>query len=77
MLGKIEDQLTTYLRNTGVRTAMIVAPGIEAEEPKGFRGNPALNVFLIDLERFRQLLRTGQLANHLRQERNRAAHGLR
>jgi len=76
-LGKIEDQLTSYLRNTGVRTAIIVAPGIEAEEPKGFRGNPALNVFLIDLERFRQLLRTGQLANHLRQERNRAAHGLR
>jgi Nucleoside 2-deoxyribosyltransferase len=76
-LTKIENQLVQFLENTGVRIGMIVAPEVEAERPTGFRGSPAVNVFFINVERFRELLRTGQLADHLRRERNRAAHGLR
>jgi hypothetical protein len=76
-LGQLEDQLVAFLEGAGVRTGVIVAPNVEDERPTGFRGNPAMNVFFIDLDRFRQLLRTGRLAEHLRQERNRAAHGLR
>jgi hypothetical protein len=76
-LEQLELQLMAFLEGAGVRTGVIVAPNVEDERRTGFRGNPALNVFFVNLDRFRQLLRTERLAEHLRQERNRAAHGLR
>jgi hypothetical protein len=76
-VDRIEGQLTSFLEGAGVRTGIIVAPGVENERRTGFRGNPALNVFFIDLDRFRQLLRAKRLADYLLEERNRAAHGLR
>lgn len=72
-----EEQLLRFLQQTGVRTGLIIVRGLGQEPRVDFRGSPLLNVFRLDFERFRDLLRTGQLPNHLRQERNRAAHGLR
>jgi hypothetical protein len=76
-LRELEQQLFAYLQDTGVRTGLIVGRNVGDKPPIGFRGSPALNVFCLDYEEFRQLLKSRQLANHLRQERNRAAHGLR
>jgi hypothetical protein len=76
-LNELEQQLFAFLQNTGVRTGLIIGRAVEAKPPVGFGGSPALNVFFLDYDKFRQLLKSGQLANHLRHERNRAAHGLR
>jgi len=76
-LHETANQLFVFLQNTGVRTALLVGRGLGAQETIGFRGSPSQTVFFLDVETFRQLLRSGRLAEHLRQERNRAAHGLR
>lgn len=76
-LADAEEQLLRFLQQTGVRTGLIIAPGLGQEPQVDFRGSPLLNVFRMNFETFRDLLTTGQLPNHLRQERNRAAHGLR
>jgi hypothetical protein len=76
-LSELEQQLFVFLQDTGVRTGLIVGRGVGAKPLVGLRGSPALSVFFLDYDEFRQLLKSGQLANHLRRERNRAAHGLR
>jgi hypothetical protein len=72
-----EQQLLQFLRQTGVRTGLIIVPSLGKESRLDFRGSPLLNIFRLDFETFRDLLKSGQLPAHLRQERNRAAHGLR
>jgi hypothetical protein len=60
-----------------VHTGLIVAGELPAEAQPTLKAMPMLNVFVLDFETFRALLAGGQLAGHLRQERNRAAHGIR
>jgi hypothetical protein len=72
-----EQQLLQFLQQTGVRTGLIIVPSLGKETRVGFRGSPLLNIFTLDFETFRDFLKSGQLPDHLRQERNRAAHGLR
>jgi|HubBroStandDraft_6_1064221.scaffolds.fasta_scaffold02200_2 hypothetical protein len=72
-----EDQLLQFLQQTGVRTGLLIVRGLGLEARGEFRGNPLLNIFRLDFEKFRSLVTQGELASYLRQERNRAAHGLR
>lgn len=72
-----EEQLLLFLKQTGVRTGLLIVQGLGQESRAQFRGNPSLNVFRLDFEQFRRLITRGQLASYLHQERNRAAHGLR
>jgi hypothetical protein len=74
-LAETEQQLFGFLQQTGVRTGLIISRHVEPRSPSDFR--PLLNVFVLDFEQFRQLVASGKLAEHLRRERNRAAHGLR
>jgi hypothetical protein len=75
-LGRIERQVFAFLQQTGARTGLVILrDAVSREVPVDIRA--MLNVFVLGFENFRQLLATGTLADHLRQERNRAAHGLR
>jgi len=76
-IGKAEEQLFTYLQDTGVRTGLIVGSSVEPKAPIEPRGSSYLNVFFLDTDNFLALLQTGKLGRYLRDERNRAAHGLR
>jgi hypothetical protein len=76
-LRDAEEQLLRFLQQTGVRTGLLIVRGLGEESQADFRGNPLLNIFRLDLERFRDLITRGELASYLHQERNRAAHGLR
>ena len=78
--GRLEEakaQTLRFLQQTGVRTGLIVARELPAETQSAFKAMPMLNIFVLDFKTFRALLVGGQLASHLRQERNRAAHGIR
>jgi len=72
-----EKQLLGFLQQTGVRTGLLIVRGLGHESGTEFRGTPFLNVFRLDFEKFRDLIRQGELAGYLHHERNRAAHGLR
>jgi Holliday junction resolvase len=76
-LSAAQEQLMKFMQSAGVRTGLVIVKEPPPESAPGFRGFPLLNIFTIDFETFRRLLTTGRLAEHLRQERNRAAHGLR
>lgn len=76
-LNEVADQLFVFLQNTGVRTGLVVVQGLGPHLPASFRSSPSQTVFFLDYDTFRQLLKSGKLADHLRRERNRAVHGLR
>lgn len=76
-LDETEQRMLGFLQHTGVRTGLIVARIIHPRALADFRSSPLLNVFVLEFERFRELLKSDELVDHLRQERNRAAHGLR
>ena len=76
-LEEAKQQILTFLQQTGVRTGLIVARELPAETQAASKAMPMLNVFVLSFEDFRALLANGQLGNHLRDERNRAAHGIR
>lgn len=76
-LDQTQQQLIEFMQEAGVRTGLIVGRGLTPDAPRGFRGSPALNIFFLDLDEFQNLLRSSQLGDRLREERNRAVHGLR
>jgi hypothetical protein len=76
-LFDVEEQLLHFLQQTGVRTALLIVRGLGDEARREHRGSQLSNVFRLDFEKFRSLIRNHGLASYLHQERNRAAHGLR
>jgi len=73
----LQDKMAKYLRQTGLRTGIILTPRPAVESLPDIHRSPVVNVFLLDFAKFQQLLLLGTLGDYLRQERNRAAHGLR
>jgi hypothetical protein len=71
------EQLMQFMQSSGVRTGLLILKEPLPQPAPEFQGLPLLNVFAIDFETFQELVATGRLAEHLRQARNRAAHGLR
>lgn len=71
-----EHQLFSFMQQTGVRTGLIISRHVPSRLVTS-DVRPLLNVFVLDFEKFRDLIANGTLADHLRRERNRAAHGLR
>lgn len=72
-LRDIEERLLKFMMTSGVTTGLIVTT-----EPVEKRRTPSwLNLFWLELDELRSLLETGQLGSHLRELRNRAAHGVR
>lgn len=75
--GELEQRMLAFLQQTGVRTGLIIVRDLQRQAIAEVQGGPLLNIFTLEFEKFRHLLTTGELVNYLRQERNRAAHGLR
>ena len=76
-LAETQQQLLVFMQHTGVRTGLIIVSEIPLHRQADVGGTPLLNIFVLDYETFRGLLAEGRLVDHLRRERNRAAHGIR
>lgn len=72
-IRSIEERLLGFMGTSGVRTGLVITSEAVPE-----RSQPAWpTIFWLDLQTFRELLRSSQLGPYLRESRNRAVHGAR